>query len=83
MYGHFHQYLHYNKSLFWIYISGDLASFSGLANDKKNLKVFHSDPFDYHSVVDALKGCSCLFYTFEPPQDHSIYDVCAFFSITF
>ncbi|XP_027181321.1 cinnamoyl-CoA reductase-like SNL6 [Coffea eugenioides] len=53
---------------------GDLASFSGLANDNKNLKVFHSDPFDYHSVVDALKGCSCLFYTFEPPQDHSIYD---------
>lgn len=50
---------------------GDLSSFGGLASDNKNLKVFHSDPFDYHSVVDALKGCSGLFYTFEPPQDHS------------
>ncbi|XP_009789694.1 cinnamoyl-CoA reductase-like SNL6 isoform X2 [Nicotiana sylvestris] len=39
--------------------------------DKKGLKIFQSDPFDYHSVLDALKGCSCLFYSFEPPKDHS------------
>ncbi|OIT32216.1 PREDICTED: cinnamoyl-CoA reductase-like SNL6 isoform X1 [Nicotiana attenuata] len=39
--------------------------------NKKELKVFQSDPFDYHSVLDALKGCSCLFYSFEPPKDHS------------
>lgn len=43
--------------------------------DKKRLKVFCLDLFDYHSIIDALKGCSCLFYSFEPPKDHStIYD---------
>ncbi|KAL3497815.1 hypothetical protein ACH5RR_040547 [Cinchona calisaya] len=53
---------------------GDLVSFNEVASDNKNLKIFHSDPFDYHSVIDALKGCSGLFYSFEPPQDHSTYD---------
>ncbi|KAM1055063.1 hypothetical protein ACFX1X_002353 [Malus domestica] len=41
---------------------------------KKKLRVFRSDPFDYHSIVDALKGCSALFYSFEPPSDHPTYD---------
>ncbi|XP_006352867.1 cinnamoyl-CoA reductase 2-like isoform X2 [Solanum tuberosum] len=40
----------------------------------KKLKIFKSDPFDYHSIVDALKGCCALFYSFEPPHDHSTYD---------
>ncbi|KAG5582123.1 hypothetical protein H5410_052750 [Solanum commersonii] len=42
----------------------------------KKLKIFQSDPFDYHSIiVDALKGCCALFYSFEPPRDHSTYDL--------
>ncbi|KAK1306948.1 Tetraketide alpha-pyrone reductase 2 [Acorus calamus] len=27
------------------------------------------DPFDYTSIIDAMKDCSGLFYTFEPLQD--------------
>ncbi|KAK9927984.1 hypothetical protein M0R45_025142 [Rubus argutus] len=42
--------------------------------NNKRLKIFHLDPFDYQSIVDALKGCSGLFYTFEPPQDQPDYD---------
>ncbi|XP_068329276.1 cinnamoyl-CoA reductase-like SNL6 [Pyrus communis] len=41
---------------------------------KKKVSVFRSDPFDYHSIMDALKGCSALFYSFEPPSDHPTYD---------
>ncbi|XP_042490869.1 cinnamoyl-CoA reductase-like SNL6 [Macadamia integrifolia] len=42
--------------------------------NSKNLKVFHTDPFDYQSIVDALKGCSGLFYNFEPPHDQPTFD---------
>lgn len=42
----------------------------------KSLKIFDADPFDYHSITAALKGCCGLFYCFEPPSDHSTYDVC-------
>ncbi|CAN4128143.1 unnamed protein product [Withania somnifera] len=49
-----------------------LAFNDGLgACDMRRLKIFHLDPFDYHSIVAALKGCSGLFYSFEPPKDHS------------
>lgn len=51
-------------------------SFEGLSCNNKKLKVFHSDPFDYHSIMDALKGCCGLFYSFEPPSDQPTYDVC-------
>ncbi|KAJ8555151.1 hypothetical protein K7X08_012647 [Anisodus acutangulus] len=58
----------YGKSLFLNELECD-------DDDKmKKLKIFQSDPFDYHSIVDALKGCSALFYSFEPPSDHSTYD---------
>ncbi|XP_016511981.2 cinnamoyl-CoA reductase-like SNL6 [Nicotiana tabacum] len=40
----------------------------------KNLICFHADPLDYHSIVDALKGCCGLFYSFEPPSDYPTYD---------
>ena len=43
--------------------------------EKKELRVFHSDPLDYHSILDALKGCCALFYSFELPSDHPTYDV--------
>ncbi|KAM0963907.1 hypothetical protein ACFX13_023261 [Malus domestica] len=46
----------------------------GISCDKKMLKVFNLDPFDYQSILDALKGCSGLFYSFEPPQDQPDYD---------
>lgn len=49
-------------------------SFEGLSSNNKKLKVFHSDPFDYHSIMDALKGCCGLFYSFEPPSDQPTYD---------
>ncbi|XP_077244816.1 cinnamoyl-CoA reductase-like SNL6 [Tasmannia lanceolata] len=50
----------------------DLQPFKGYEN--KNLRIFRSDPFDYQSIMDAIKGCSGLFYTFEPPQDQLNYD---------
>ncbi|CAN4099782.1 unnamed protein product [Withania somnifera] len=46
----------------------------GIECDEKKLKIFESDPFDYHSIVDALKGCSGLFYSFQPPSDYPNYD---------
>lgn len=57
--------------------SSDDVQFSGHSCDDKNLKVFRSDPFDYQSILDALKGCCGLFYTFEPPRDQPTYDVSA------
>ncbi|KAL4572533.1 hypothetical protein LXL04_019312 [Taraxacum kok-saghyz] len=42
--------------------------------DNKNLRVFHTDPLDYHSIVEALEGCCGLFYSFEPPFDQLSYD---------
>ncbi|XP_022731889.1 cinnamoyl-CoA reductase-like SNL6 isoform X2 [Durio zibethinus] len=50
---------------------GDLK-FNG--GENKKLKIFHADPFDYQSITDALKGCSGLFYAFEPPEDQPTYD---------
>ncbi|KAK4751696.1 hypothetical protein SAY87_020494 [Trapa incisa] len=50
------------------------AGISDSSIDKRKLKIFRSDMFDYHSIIDALKGCSGLFYTFEPPEDQSSYD---------
>ena len=58
----------------------DELQFNGLASDNKKLKIFNSDPYDYQSIIDALKGCSGLFYTFEPPKDQPSYDVSSFSS---
>lgn len=46
------------------------------AGDGRRLKVLAADPFDYQSIVDAVRGCSGLFYTFDPPQGQT-YDVSA------
>jgi hypothetical protein len=54
--------------------SGELQ-FGGLSCDKKKLKILYADPFDYKSIIDALRGCCGVFYNFEPPQDQSSYDV--------
>ncbi|TKY70029.1 Tetraketide alpha-pyrone reductase 1 [Spatholobus suberectus] len=53
---------------------GEENQFNGISTDPNKLKVFRSDPFDYHSIIDALRGCSGLFYTFEPPLDQPNYD---------
>lgn len=53
-----------------------LLSSNRVAFENKKLKIFQSDPFDYHSIIDALKGCSGLFYSFQPPLDHPTYDEC-------
>ncbi|KAG4992207.1 hypothetical protein AAZX31_09G187700 [Glycine max] len=53
---------------------GEENLFTGISSDPDKLKVFRSDPFDYHSIIDALRGCSGLFYTFEPPFDQPNYD---------
>ncbi|KAM7254055.1 hypothetical protein ACFE04_031737 [Oxalis oulophora] len=51
------------------------AQFNEVTCDhKKKLKVFNADPFDYQTIADALKGCSGLFYSYEPPQDQPDYD---------
>ncbi|KAA3469238.1 cinnamoyl-CoA reductase 1-like [Gossypium australe] len=53
----------------------DDLKLNGVATEReKKLKIFYADPFDYQSITDALKGCSGLFYAFEPPQDHPAYD---------
>lgn len=54
---------------------------NGVSADPNKLKVFRSDPFDFHSLTDALRGCSGLFYSFEPPLDQTNYDVSTIFSV--
>ncbi|XP_042464032.1 cinnamoyl-CoA reductase-like SNL6 [Zingiber officinale] len=45
------------------------------AEDRRRLRLFAADPLDYHSIVDAVGGCSGLFYAFEPPQDQPYDDL--------
>lgn len=49
---------------------GDLQKLR--ASQNKNLRVFQSDPLDYRSIVQSLKGCSALFYSFELPRDQPL-----------
>ncbi|CAA7406621.1 unnamed protein product [Spirodela intermedia] len=42
--------------------------------ESERLKVFRADPFDYQSLLDAVRGCSGLFYSFEPPPEQPSYD---------
>ncbi|RWW89267.1 hypothetical protein BHE74_00001799 [Ensete ventricosum] len=63
----------------WVSPMAAVAGESGgslrrLSGENRRLKLFHADPLDYQTIVDAMKGCAGLFYTFEPPQDQS-YDV--------
>ncbi|XWS42857.1 hypothetical protein CRYUN_Cryun16bG0050600 [Craigia yunnanensis] len=54
--------------------NGEFQSIEGLPCSNEKLRIFRADPFDYHSITNALKGCCGLFYCFEPPSDHSTYD---------
>ncbi|KAM7463549.1 hypothetical protein LguiA_031670 [Lonicera macranthoides] len=59
---------------------GELECFEGIsaaeatAGGNKRLRVFQSDPLDYHSIMDAIKGCCGLFYSFETPPHQPNYD---------
>ncbi|KAH6766625.1 hypothetical protein C2S52_017608 [Perilla frutescens var. hirtella] len=57
-----------------IHSHDELQRYKRQSIEKEELRVFHSDPLDYHSILDALKGCSALFYSFELPSDHPTYD---------
>ncbi|KAI3457855.1 hypothetical protein Pfo_014518 [Paulownia fortunei] len=52
----------------------ELQCYKRQSTENKRLRVFHSDPLDYHSIMDALKGCFAVFYSFELPSDHPTYD---------
>ncbi|GLJ46694.1 hypothetical protein SUGI_0984330 [Cryptomeria japonica] len=45
---------------------GEVESLKKLSGQR--LKILYADMLDYHSIVDALSGCSGLFYTFDSPQ---------------
>ena len=55
--------------------SGEYEIIEGLCCNNEKVRVFQADPLDYHSIMNALKGCSALFYCFQPPSDHPTYDV--------
>ncbi|XP_024960672.1 cinnamoyl-CoA reductase-like SNL6 [Cynara cardunculus var. scolymus] len=57
-----------------IHSHDEMQSMEETVGDKKKLRVFHTDPLDYHSIVEALQGCYGLFYSFEPPSDQPSYD---------
>jgi len=52
--------------------AGEVESLRKLHGDR--LQIFYADVLDYHSITDALKGCSGLFYTFEHLQSAAGYD---------
>ncbi|XP_062205642.1 cinnamoyl-CoA reductase-like SNL6 [Phragmites australis] len=41
---------------------------------KHRLKVFRADPFDYHAIADAVRGCAGVFCIFNTPQDQAECD---------
>ncbi|XP_047977932.1 cinnamoyl-CoA reductase-like SNL6 [Salvia hispanica] len=57
-----------------VYSHEEMQRYKRQSVEKEDLRVFHSDPLDYHSILDALKGCCALFYSFELPSDHPTYD---------
>ncbi|KAL6541420.1 hypothetical protein OROGR_010906 [Orobanche gracilis] len=52
----------------------ELQCYERESTENNKLSVFHLDPLDYHSILDALKGCCALFYSFELPSYHPTYD---------
>ncbi|TVU31539.1 hypothetical protein EJB05_23226 [Eragrostis curvula] len=41
---------------------------------KHRLKVFRADPFDYHAIADAVRGCAGVFCMFSTPNDQAQCD---------
>lgn len=44
-------------------------------HDEDRLKLFRADPFDYHTIADAVRGCSGLFCMFNTHEDQDGCDV--------
>jgi len=42
---------------------------------RHRLKVFRADPFDYHAIADAVRGCAGVFCMFNTPDDQAQCDV--------
>jgi nucleoside-diphosphate-sugar epimerase len=42
----------------------DDAALLAASSQGERLKLFRADPFDYHSIADAVRGCSGLFCMF-------------------
>ncbi|KAL2901368.1 Cinnamoyl-CoA reductase-like SNL6 [Bienertia sinuspersici] len=55
---------------------GEVKGLKGLSDDygKDKFKIYVCDLFDYQSILEALKGCSALFYNFELPYDQPVYN---------
>lgn len=48
---------------------------SSCSGDKQQrLKVFRADPFDYHTIAEAVRGCAGLFCMFNTPHDQATCD---------
>lgn len=64
-----------------IYV-GEVKGLKGLCDDhgKDRLKIFDCDLFDYQTILEALKGCSALFYNFQLPHDQPEYDVSSIYT---
>ncbi|VAH05640.1 cinnamoyl-CoA reductase-like SNL6 [Triticum dicoccoides] len=48
-----------------------LALLAAAGHDEDRLKLFRADPFDYHSIADAVRGCSGLFCMFNTHEDQA------------
>jgi NAD(P)-dependent dehydrogenase (short-subunit alcohol dehydrogenase family) len=67
----------------------DDAALLAASSQGERLKLFRADPFDYHSIADAVRGCSGLFCMFnahdQEPADVSsstrITPLCFFLSV--
>src|SRR5438105_1948729 len=47
--------------------------------DSTLLEVFRADPFDYHAIADAVRGCAGVFCMFNTPEDQEECDVSDYF----
>lgn len=41
---------------------------------RHRLKLFRADPFDYHAIADAVRGCAGVFCMFNTPEDQAQCD---------
>ncbi|KAL6641517.1 hypothetical protein ACP70R_019698 [Stipagrostis hirtigluma subsp. patula] len=41
---------------------------------RHRLRVFRADPFDYHAIADAVRGCAGVFCMFNTPEDQADCD---------
>lgn len=62
---------------------GELNGLEEESCSNKRLKIFRADTFDYQSITNAIRGCSCLFYSFEPNLEECSYDVSHYCSLIF